>query len=1161
MPPSAIIQDGDSLLGDGAWRGVNMRLDPSILPPGFYSMGINVRCQDGEVNPRKGTAMLPWLNRIANTVITGTVTWINGIATFTTTAGAPHRRVTGESVTISGLGNSWLNGNFVVTVTSLSTFTYPAVSPTPYVSLTNLVGHWRLEEGAMLARVDAHTNGLDLVVDHAAPTAVVGKIGNANYFTAAAEQNLTRASEPLLQTGDIQFMLTGWVNPSSGALNDAVIVSRWALATGSLEFTVYFVAGKLRFYVSSNGIATTFVESAAALTAAYHFFVVWHDSVANTINIQIDNGAVVSSAYSGGLTAKSLRFCIGASQNNTTGTASYMDGAIDSVSYWKRILSAAERTIIYNAGTGLDYPFGQAVVDAGTAEIDGDGVAIQPWGAVYGRGVFRDPTTFTEYVLLAVDGGVVACLPNNAARQLPLPAGESVSAPCTFLQCFNVVLLLRGFEADPLFMDDINVGFKTLSQSSIDITREDSTATVTYSRPHGFLTGDTVRITGADQEDYNGSFEVTVIDEDIFTYEVSGAPATPATGTIRVNGNGTLEIPRALRGVFAANRAFLLREDDSLVASDVLDYTRYAEFNDFRVNQGADDKAVAISAFGAGTLVVLKAKSVFRIDNVYGDLLAATFSLVTQRYGCVAAETVVDCGSDLLWLSQEGVASLQLTIFNETQVAQGAQPGKPKMFSEDISPLLDRVHGAYAPIACAQLWRDRYYIALPIDQAELVDIDLVGEFAAYDNQATLTVPVIVGATYRFQQDSVDLATLTNGTEVLTASGDFVAQGTTVGLSNELSFTIATSSLNRIYKGQNTVLAVYSFQNAAWEGYDVIGPLETTFYSTGVGAFVTEPTLPSQGYRLLFTGTYVGKQRLFGITQDGYVLMLEEGFADKLPRPYAQVIVTEDVLPPGKTIQVNDGDLIATINAFDNSSGSWGVGGNSGVNLFADATSGTPTHGFGQLYTFTPWFAPNTFPVTLFLPDPVRSVIRFYATNGFVPSIVTNLTVAEGVTVQSVPEQEITMLWISRGYTPSGASRTRSQWLDLDLETWHPSYSVALLGDGVEETRELCADRTKSRTAYYRPFNAPAYVESNVNGDHATAHREDYAVIQSGPTWSWYLSPGVRTDLHQAIRETFRMNAAPDQATQVQVTTTQGRVRIKQLRLRAKGVGARPGSMN
>ena len=66
---------------------------------------------------------------------------------------------------------------------------------------------------------------------------------------------------------------------------------------------------------------------------------------------------------------------------------------------------------------------------------------------------------------------------------------------------------------------------------SVGITRSGSTATVTLAS-HGFATGDLVTIAGADQTEYNGTFTITVVTTNTFTYAVTGTPATPATGTI-----------------------------------------------------------------------------------------------------------------------------------------------------------------------------------------------------------------------------------------------------------------------------------------------------------------------------------------------------------------------------------------------------------------------------------------------------------------------------------------------------------------------------------------------------------------------------------------------------------------------------------------------------
>jgi uncharacterized phage protein gp47/JayE len=67
------------------------------------------------------------------------------------------------------------------------------------------------------------------------------------------------------------------------------------------------------------------------------------------------------------------------------------------------------------------------------------------------------------------------------------------------------------------------------------ITRSGSTATVTTTSDHNFATNIEVIISGADQSEYNGTVQITVLNVNQFSYEVTGAPATPATGTIEAN--------------------------------------------------------------------------------------------------------------------------------------------------------------------------------------------------------------------------------------------------------------------------------------------------------------------------------------------------------------------------------------------------------------------------------------------------------------------------------------------------------------------------------------------------------------------------------------------------------------------------------------------------
>jgi hypothetical protein len=66
---------------------------------------------------------------------------------------------------------------------------------------------------------------------------------------------------------------------------------------------------------------------------------------------------------------------------------------------------------------------------------------------------------------------------------------------------------------------------------TISITRDGSTATWTSTNPHGASDGDPFLISGCAQAEYNGIFQISYISSTSFSFQVTGTPATPATGT------------------------------------------------------------------------------------------------------------------------------------------------------------------------------------------------------------------------------------------------------------------------------------------------------------------------------------------------------------------------------------------------------------------------------------------------------------------------------------------------------------------------------------------------------------------------------------------------------------------------------------------------------
>ena len=70
------------------------------------------------------------------------------------------------------------------------------------------------------------------------------------------------------------------------------------------------------------------------------------------------------------------------------------------------------------------------------------------------------------------------------------------------------------------------------AQSVSTLTRSGTTATATTAAAHGYATSDYVTISGAGEEGYNGTYQITVTGGSTLTYTVACSPATPATGTI-----------------------------------------------------------------------------------------------------------------------------------------------------------------------------------------------------------------------------------------------------------------------------------------------------------------------------------------------------------------------------------------------------------------------------------------------------------------------------------------------------------------------------------------------------------------------------------------------------------------------------------------------------
>ncbi len=224
------------------------------------------------------------------------------------------------------------------------------------VALTdNLISYWKLDEASGNA-VDANsTNNLTAAN---APGSTTGILGNARTFVAASTQYFTKADNADLSTGDIDFTIQAWVKLTSKSAAMA-FVGKWGSVSNN-EFLLYYdnSGDRFNFIVTPLGVGA----GAAGVTAnnfgspplnTWIHLIAKHDSVNNVLSITVNDGTPDTNSYAAGVFDGTDPFEFG----RTSDGGAYLNGVLDEVGLWKRILTGPEVTQLYGSGGGLAYPF------------------------------------------------------------------------------------------------------------------------------------------------------------------------------------------------------------------------------------------------------------------------------------------------------------------------------------------------------------------------------------------------------------------------------------------------------------------------------------------------------------------------------------------------------------------------------------------------------------------------------------------------------------------------------------------------------------------------------------------------------------------------------------------------------------------------------------
>jgi Concanavalin A-like lectin/glucanases superfamily/Protein of unknown function (DUF3168) len=180
-----------------------------------------------------------------------------------------------------------------------------------------------------------------------------GRDGLGARFQQVNSQALTHMSNPPLDTGDVDFTITAWINPASPG--QMIVIGKDA-GSGRDYWLEVSANQRARFGCQRSNKSAAIESTGPTLdVGAWAFLVASYDASAQTIAIQVNDGPVESASTSAvPLNDTGTTFQIGTRAGAAVGE--HFDGVIDLVGVWTRRLLPAEASALWNGGAGLPYP-------------------------------------------------------------------------------------------------------------------------------------------------------------------------------------------------------------------------------------------------------------------------------------------------------------------------------------------------------------------------------------------------------------------------------------------------------------------------------------------------------------------------------------------------------------------------------------------------------------------------------------------------------------------------------------------------------------------------------------------------------------------------------------------------------------------------------------
>lgn len=232
------------------------------------------------------------------------------------------------------------------------------VSPTSSSSSTlmvDILAYWKLDETTG-DRIDSH--GTNLLTANVAPSYTNGVISNAVRTSGPNNSGVRRVDGPVFDRGDSDFTFAGWFKLY---LTNGFYYLLSKEGTSQYEYSLTYdnSTDRITWRIWSNCAGSGNRDVVASNfgspgTNSANFIVMWFDTTNNVVGVSVNDGTPNTTSTTNFPCASTSTFYL--CTVSFTGTPS-INGYVDEVGYWSRVLTSAERTELYNSGAGKTYPF------------------------------------------------------------------------------------------------------------------------------------------------------------------------------------------------------------------------------------------------------------------------------------------------------------------------------------------------------------------------------------------------------------------------------------------------------------------------------------------------------------------------------------------------------------------------------------------------------------------------------------------------------------------------------------------------------------------------------------------------------------------------------------------------------------------------------------